>query len=72
VGAWLHIAHQGAGRTGGERMRAQRRLELASGLMGWPAGSDVLALIRALPAPERNHLRGLVDWVEDYERNSNG
>jgi hypothetical protein len=53
-------------------MRAQRRLELASGLMGWPAGSDVLALIRALPAPERNHLRGLVDWVEDYERNSNG
>ena len=47
--------------------RAARRLEVAAGLMGWPAGSDVLALIAALQVGERDHLRGLVDWVEDYE-----
>lgn len=48
--------------------RAAHRLVIAARLMALPAGANVMDRIRALPPLEREHLRGLVDWVEDYER----
>jgi len=47
--------------------RAERRLEIARGLLKLPQEVDVLAHINKLDAKERSHLRELVDWVEDYE-----
>lgn len=37
-------------------------------LLSLPEGTDVLAHLQRLPAAEREHARGLVDWVEEYER----
>lgn len=58
--------------------RALRRLELAAGLMPALCKKQVApgdgfhirtrAAIELLPPPTREHLRGLVDWLEDYER----
>ena len=31
-------------------------------------GADVLGRIKSLPTEKRDHLRGLVDWVEEYEK----
>ena len=47
--------------------RAARRLELARRLLNLPEGTDVLAHLQRLPATDREHARGLVDWVEEYE-----
>jgi hypothetical protein len=48
--------------------RGQQRLEIAKRLMKWPDDADVMERIEALTVEEREHLRGLVDWVEEYER----
>jgi len=48
--------------------RGQRRLRIAAGLMRLPNGADVMAAINQLPVEKRQHLKELVDWVEDYER----
>jgi len=48
--------------------RAAHRLEIARRLMRLDEGADVLGHIRALPAEKREHLRGLVDWVDEYEK----
>lgn len=84
--------------------RAERRLEIASGLVEslrkplkikqlrelrkpplgrWlshrklrrevlrvPAGTQIMDCIKSLSEQNREHLRGLVNWVEDYERHS--
>jgi hypothetical protein len=47
--------------------RAEQRLEIARRLLRLPEGSDVMQRINAMPPDEREELRGLVDWVEDYE-----
>lgn len=49
--------------------RGDRRLAIAGKLMGWP--SNVLERINKMQEAEREHLRGLVDWVEDYEATEN-
>ncbi len=46
--------------------RGEYRIEIARGLLGLPAGADVMKAINEKPVDEREHLRGLVDWVEDY------
>lgn len=48
--------------------RAAHRLAIAARLLHLPEHTDVLDHINAMPQAERDHLRGLVDWVEDYER----
>lgn len=48
--------------------RADRRLEMARKLLGLPDGVDVLKHIKGLPKDRQDYLRGLVDWVEEYER----
>lgn len=47
--------------------RVEQRLEIARRLLRLPEGSDVMQRINAMPPDEREELRGLVDWVEDYE-----
>lgn len=47
--------------------RADDRLDIARCLLGLPFDSDVMAAIRALPKDRQEHLRGLVNWVEEYE-----
>lgn len=49
--------------------RGEHRLQIAARLLTLPAenGADALARIKAIPKPEADHLRGLVDWVEEYE-----
>lgn len=49
--------------------RGQQRLEIARRLLSLPDDADVLAAINKLPHDRREHLRGLVDWVEEYEAN---
>ena len=50
--------------------RAIRRLGIAAGLAPDLTGdaAGVLEKINAMPALERQKLKELVDWVEDYER----
>lgn len=55
-----HLSSQSTG-------RAEQRLEIASRLLRLPKGADVMKRINAMPPDEREELRGLVDWVEDYE-----
>lgn len=45
----------------------QNRLKLAAGLLKLDAGVDVLKHLNSLPPERRMELKGLVDWVEDYE-----
>lgn len=52
--------------------RGVRRLEIARKLASLPEGSDVMEYIGGLPYKDREHLRGLVDWVEEYERHDKG
>lgn len=47
--------------------RASQRLEIARRLQKLPEGADVMKHINAMPNEERDTLRGLVDWVEEYE-----
>jgi hypothetical protein len=47
--------------------RGEQRLEIARKLTKLPEGADVMKHIEAMPPEEREHLRGLVDWVEEYE-----
>lgn len=47
--------------------RAKQRLEIARRLLRLPEGANVMQHINAMPPDEREELRGLVDWVEDYE-----
>lgn len=44
------------------------RLELARKLEHLPKGADMRLHIRMLPSERREHLRALVDWVQDYEK----
>lgn len=53
--------------VGGKISRASRRLEIARRLMRMEEGDDVLGRIKSLPAEKRDHLRDLVDWIEEYE-----
>lgn len=53
--------------VGGKIFRASHRLEIARRLMRMEEGADVLGRIKSLPAEKRDHLRDLVDWVEEYE-----
>ena len=43
------------------------RLEVARKLMRLPVGADTQKVIREMQPIERERLRGLVDWVEDYD-----
>lgn len=45
---------------------ARKLMRLPDTAEGQPA--DVRAYIKMLPPKEREYWRGLVDWVEDYER----
>lgn len=49
--------------------RGAHRLAIAARLLEPPAkdGTDALARIKTLPKHEADELRGLVDWVEEYE-----
>lgn len=47
--------------------RGERRLEIARKLLKLPEDADVLVAIKLLASDYRDHIRGLVDWVEDYE-----
>ena len=44
------------------------RLEIARKLLNLPQGADVMKHIEAMKPEDRAHLRGLVDWVEEYEK----
>jgi hypothetical protein len=48
--------------------RNKRRLHIASGLLKCEQGADVLSIIRGMPESERERLRSMVDWVEEYEK----
>ena len=48
--------------------RGANRLEIARKLLKLPQAENVLAHIMAMPRIEQEHLRGLVDWVEEYEK----
>ncbi len=48
--------------------RGANRLEIARKLLKLTQKENVLAHIRAMPANEQERLRGLVDWVEEYEK----
>ena len=52
--------------------RGVHRLEIARGLMGLRADVDVLSAISGFPKATREELRGLVDWVEDYDLGGHG
>lgn len=53
--------------VGGKISRASRRLEIARRLMRMEEGADVLGRIKSFPPEKRDHLRDLVDWIEEYE-----
>lgn len=48
--------------------RGANRLEIARRLLKLPQDECVLSHIMAMPKNEQEHLRGLVDWVEEYEK----
>lgn len=48
--------------------RAEHRLAIARGLLDLAPDAEVMPVIDALPDRQREQLRGLVDWVEDYDR----
>jgi hypothetical protein len=50
--------------------RSEHRYALAAALMDPPLEDASLMpeVIACMDEPEREHLRELVDWVEDYER----
>lgn len=48
--------------------RADFRLQTAARLMKLPEGADTMAEINKLTDAEKERLKGLVDWVEEYER----
>lgn len=47
--------------------RAEHRLSIARGLLDLTADADVMPVIDSLPETQRERLRGLVDWVEQYD-----
>lgn len=47
--------------------RAEQMLLIAGKLMKLPKDADVMAKINSMEPAKREHLRGLVDWVEQYE-----
>ncbi|HEY1127953.1 MAG TPA: hypothetical protein VGF12_00995 [Roseateles sp.] len=47
--------------------RGEHRLSIAAGLLGLAPGADVMTAIDSLPEQQRHELRGLVDWVEQYD-----
>lgn len=47
--------------------RAEQRLLIAGKLLKLPKDADVMAHINSMEQSKREHLRGLVDWVEQYE-----
>lgn len=47
--------------------RAEQRLLIAGKLMKLPKDADVMVRINSMEPDKREHLRGLVDWVEQYE-----
>lgn len=47
--------------------RGAQRLEIARRLIKLANGANVMRHIDAMPQDERETLRGLVDWVEEYE-----
>ncbi len=47
--------------------RAAHRLEIARRLLRMEEGADVLERVKSLSEAQRERLRGLVDWVEEYE-----
>lgn len=54
-------------------VRAQRRLALAMGMLSVKPGpqiraEDALCIVNALPPEEKQRLKELVDWAEEYER----
>ncbi len=49
--------------------RGEHRLELARTLLHLGPEVDMLATINAMNHAELVHLKGLVDWVEEYEQN---
>lgn len=48
--------------------RAEHRLDIARGLLDLADVADVMPAINSLPDHDREELRGLVDWVEAYDR----
>jgi len=48
--------------------RAEFRLQTAARLMKLPEGADTMAEINKLSDAEKERLKGLVDWVEEYEK----
>ena len=50
-------------------MSAETRFSIAAALMRPPAAdaNEAKARIKRMQAPERETLRELVDWVEDYD-----
>jgi hypothetical protein len=47
--------------------RAEHRLDIARGLLDLAPGAEVMEAIDSLPSRQREELRALVDWVEDYD-----
>ena len=47
--------------------RAEHRLDIARGLLNLAPGAEVMDAIDSLPPAKRDELRGLVDWVEQYD-----
>lgn len=47
--------------------RAEHRLEIARGLLGLPAGANVLLAVNCMEPARRRKLQQLVDWVEQYD-----
>lgn len=48
--------------------RAEHRLAIARGFLDLAPDAEVMPAIDSLPPAQREQLRGLVDWVEDYDR----
>lgn len=47
------------------------RYKLAQAMLGLPDVAETKSAIKAMSPERRDHLRALVDWVEDYERHEN-
>lgn len=47
--------------------RTEHRLEIARGLLGLPAGANVLLHVNSMKPARRRELQRLVDWVEAYD-----
>ena len=54
--------------TEAEKARADRRLEIARRLIRPRPEGDMRTVIMAMTEEKRSYLRGIVDWLEDYER----